>query len=137
MDDLEYNNAKLVLSYIPYTNLLTTGILITDQNTLAEEIGKRTKQIITDFLTKAYQDRDWLSNTTISADDYTEPIDLIYIHKEVAIQVWTDLCNTKTNKFAKIRHLSNVFNDTPTFHNFNKHGLYWNFLFHLWSYLYH
>lgn len=99
------------------------------------------RQVITEFLTRGYSDGNWLIECSGKLDTYKTAIDTIFDYKSLAMEIWNQICATGTNQLAKCIFLMYALDENtatmtaPMVYNHN--GRNYNFIFVLWSYIYH
>jgi hypothetical protein len=135
-----------LLGYIELKELRDPDSLVTElwpaESMLELRRRERTaRPIITDFLTNAYNHGDWLSECGGKLDLYNLAIDTIFDYKALAMEIWSQVLTAGTNKFAKVKFISYALKEYPHTMNapsvYNRNGRNYNFIFILWSYIYH
>lgn len=146
MDFFEINSLpdlciQEILTYIPYNDLISyedNEYLQKYADLCKLELTRReraARPIISNFLTNAYTDSKWLAARGVDYELYKPIIDLIYRYNILSHTIWEELCATGENIFAEPNHLYKVFREVGLCHNGNTKA--WNFVYFLWSYLYH
>ncbi len=99
------------------------------------------RSIITEFLTRAYNDGTWLCDLSCKMDSYKADVNTIFDYKALAMQTWELVCATGTNKFAEVKFLKYALDEDPHTMSapsvYTRNGRNYNFIFVLWSYIYH
>jgi hypothetical protein len=86
----------------------------------------------------AYEEAQWAYNrvSTVSMQ-----IDTIFDYKALAMEIWEQICATGTNQWAKVKFLKYALDEDPNTMTapsvYNRNGRNYNFIFILWSYIYH
>lgn len=135
-----------LLGYIELKELRNPDSLVTElwPDECSRELQRRervARAVITEFLTKAYNDGTWLCACSGKLDTHKLEIDTIFDYKGLAMEIWSQLCTTGTNKWAKLEFLDYALDENPssmtTSKVYNRNGRNYNFIFVLWSYIYH
>lgn len=99
------------------------------------------RPVITEFLTRAYSAGTWLCDCSGKLAQFKTEIDTIFDYKALAMEIWTQICATGTNQFAQVKFLGYALDEdletmtTPMV--YKRNGRNYNFIFVLWSYIYH
>jgi hypothetical protein len=86
----------------------------------------------------ASEEAQWAYNrvSTVSIQ-----IDTIFEYKALAMEIWEQICAAETNQWAKVKFLTYALDEDPHTMTaasvYNSNGRNYNFIFILWSYIYH
>ncbi len=107
------------------------------ESTLELQRRERTaRHIITEFLTRAYNDGSWLCNLSGKLDSCKPAVDTIFDYKALAMEIWGQICATRTNRWAKPVYLTHAMTEKPNEPVYRLGGRNYYFIFVLWSYIY-
>jgi hypothetical protein len=99
------------------------------------------RPVITEFLTRAYSDGTWLCDCSGKLAQFKHTIDTIFDYKSLAMEIWEQVCAAGTNQLANVKFLGYALDEDPntmtTPSVYNRNGRNYNFIFVLWSYIYH
>jgi hypothetical protein len=112
------------------------------ESTLELQRRERTaRHVITEFLTRAYNDGTWLCDLSGKMDSCKATVDTVFDYKALAMEIWEQICATGTNQWAKVKFLTYALDEDPNTMTapsvYNRNGRNYNFIFILWSYIYH
>lgn len=99
------------------------------------------RPVITEFLRRAYSDGTWLCECSGKLDQFKTEIDTIFDYKGLAMEIWEQVCAAGTNQLAQVKFLGYALDEDPNTMTapsvYNRNGRNYNFIFILWSYIYH
>jgi hypothetical protein len=99
------------------------------------------RHVITEFLTRAYNDGTWLCDLSGKLDSCKDAVDTIFDYKALAMEIWGQICATGSNQLAEAKFLKYALDEDPHTMTapsvYNRNGRNYNFIFVLWSYIYH
>lgn len=97
------------------------------------------RPIITEFLTNAYNSFVWINKCSGNMDSCRAAIDTIFNYKSLATSIWSGLCESGANIFAKPEHITKALNEyyleSPNIYKAS--GRNYHFIYVLYAYVYH